>query len=51
MQQLQAALIEDDLLESLAFARAENRRYKLSIHQKVKNGDALDDEEQKVINP
>ena len=51
MQQLQAALIEDDLLQSLAFARAENRRYKVLIHQKVKNGTVLDEDEKKVINP
>ena len=50
MQRLQAALTQDDLLQSLVCARAENRRYKLSIHKKVKNGDALDDEEKKVIN-
>ena len=48
MQQLQAALIEDDLLQSLAFARAENRRYKVLIHQKVKDGLVLDDDEKKV---
>ena len=50
MADLEASLTADDLLDSLAFARTENRRYKVSIHKKVKNGDALDDEEKKVIN-
>ena len=51
MQQLQATLTADDLLESLAFARTENRRHKVLIHEKVENGTALDDDEKKVINP
>ena len=48
MSALKALLTADDLLESLAFARAENRRYNLLIHEKVKNGVALDDDEKKV---
>ena len=50
MADLEAALSADDLLQSLAFARAENRRYKVLIHQKVKNGTVLDEDEKKVIN-
>ena len=48
MANLEALLTADDLLESLAFARAENRRYNLLIHEKVKNGVTLDDDEKKV---
>ena len=48
MADLEALLRADDLLESLAFARAENRRYKVLIHEKVKSGVALDDDEKKV---
>ena len=51
MADLEAALSADDLLQSLAFARAENRRYKVLIHQKVKDGLVLDDDKKKVINP
>ena len=36
MADLEASLTADDLLESLAFARAENCRYNVLIHQKVK---------------
>ena len=48
MPDLQSLLTADDLLESLAFARAENRRYKVLIFKKVKNRVALDDDEKKV---
>ena len=48
MADLEALLRADDLLESLAFARAENRRYTVLIHEKVKSGVALDDDEKKV---
>ena len=50
MADLEALLRADDLLESLAFARFENHRYKVLIHEKVKEKgvDALDDDEKKV---
>ena len=51
MTDLEASLMADDLLESLASARAKNREYKVLIHQKVKNGFILNEDEQKVINP